>query len=185
MSYNKIGLCGSMSVGKSTLIKNLAQLPQFSDYKIATERSKYLRDLGIPLNTDSTILGQSIFLAERCSELLHPKLLTDRSIIDVMAFTLLAKSISESEKKNFIEHAKNILPHYDIIFFINSEGMKIEDNNVRETDPHYRQQVENCILDIIHNYSNFIKKVVFINDINNDNRIQTILNNIKDESKSF
>jgi hypothetical protein len=40
---------------------------------LATERSKYLRDLGIPLNTDSTLKGQIIFLAERASELLQPK----------------------------------------------------------------------------------------------------------------
>ena len=43
----KIGLCGTMSVGKTTLVKDLAKLELFKDYKLATERSKYLRDLGI------------------------------------------------------------------------------------------------------------------------------------------
>jgi DNA-binding response OmpR family regulator len=65
----KIGLVGTVSVGKTTLVKALAELPQFKDYKIATERSKYLRDLGIPLNTDSTLKGQTIFLAERVGKL--------------------------------------------------------------------------------------------------------------------
>ena len=51
----KIGLCGTMSVGKTTLVKALKELPEFKDYKFATERSKYLSDLGIPLNTDSTL----------------------------------------------------------------------------------------------------------------------------------
>jgi len=49
----KIGLVGTVSVGKTTLVNALKELPQFQNYHFATERSKYLRDLGIPLNTDS------------------------------------------------------------------------------------------------------------------------------------
>jgi GTPase SAR1 family protein len=65
----KIGFCGTMSVGKTTLVNALRELPEFADYEFRTERSKYLRDLGIPLNTDSTLKGQIIFFAERSSEL--------------------------------------------------------------------------------------------------------------------
>ena len=50
-----------MSVGKTTLVNALKELPEFKDYTFTTERSKYLRDLGIPLNTDSTIKGQIVF----------------------------------------------------------------------------------------------------------------------------
>ena len=63
----KIGLCGTMSVGKTTLVNALKDLPEFKNYEFRTERSKYLRDMGIPLNTDSTVKGQSVFLAERAS----------------------------------------------------------------------------------------------------------------------
>ncbi len=70
----KIGLVGTMSVGKTTLAKALGELDQFKDYSVQTERSKYLRDLGIPLNTDSTLKGQFVFLAERASELFHNNL---------------------------------------------------------------------------------------------------------------
>ena len=31
-------------------------------------------DLGIPLNTDSTLKGQTVFLAERCAELIQPEI---------------------------------------------------------------------------------------------------------------
>ena len=32
----KIGFVGTVSVGKTTLVNSLAELPQFKDYKIAT-----------------------------------------------------------------------------------------------------------------------------------------------------
>jgi len=87
----KIGLCGTMSVGKTTLVNRLKELGQFKDFEFATERSKYLNDLGIPLNTDSTLKGQTVFLAERVAELMKENIITDRTIIDVIAFTNLAR----------------------------------------------------------------------------------------------
>ena len=80
----KIGLCGTMSVGKTTLVNALKFLPEFENYTTRTERSKELMAMGIPLNTDSTFLGQTVFMAERASELLTENIITDRTIIDVM-----------------------------------------------------------------------------------------------------
>ena len=97
----KIGLAGSISVGKTTLAKELGKLPEFEGYEIITERSKYLKDLGIQLNTDSTLPGQIIFAAERASELLKENVITDRSIYDVCTFTLSAKSINWKVKLVF------------------------------------------------------------------------------------
>ena len=40
-----------MSVGKTTLVNALRELPEFKDYNFRTERSKYLMEMGIPLTT--------------------------------------------------------------------------------------------------------------------------------------
>ena len=145
----KIAFVGTVNVGKTTLVNALSELPEFKDYKIATERSKYLRDLGIPLNTDSTIKGQMIFGAERASELFHENLLTDRSIIDVMAFTKLAKSIEPFEKEQFCDLYKNLIDEYDYIFYISPKGIEIEDNGVRTIDPVYREDIDFVIKRLI------------------------------------
>lgn len=157
MKKYKIGICGTQSVGKSTLVKALAQEPEFKDYFIATERSQYLRDLGIPLNTDSTIKGQMIFGAERASELMRDSLITDRTIIDVMAFTKLAKSISHLEKEQFCDLYKNLIYEYDYIFYISPEGIEIEDNGIRTIDPIYREDIDWVIKRLINRYSYVFK----------------------------
>jgi len=148
----KIGFCGTMSVGKTTLVNALKNVPEFKDYTFTTERSKYLNSLGIPLNTDSTLKGQNIFLAERCAELMNENLITDRTIVDVMAFTKLAKSISYIDGDAFEEYAKRFIREYDYVFYISPEGIAIEDNGVRETDEKYRNEIDLTIRQLLNRY---------------------------------
>ena len=138
----KIGFCGTMSVGKTTLVKALQEIPELKDYKFATERSQYLNSLGIPLNHETTIEGQTIFLAERVTELMQPTIITDRTIIDVMAFTKCAKKTSYIDGDAFEEYAKRFVYLYDHVFYISPEGVEMEDNGVRETDLAYRKEID-------------------------------------------
>ena len=156
----KIGFCGTMSVGKTTLVNALKELDEFKDYTFRTERSKYLRDLGIPLNTDSTLKGQTIFLAERAAELLQENIITDRTVIDVIAFTSLADSIDFNELEDFENLASNFIDEYDYIFYVSPEGVDIEDNGVRETDAKYRDLVDFSINHILNRYSWKIKNLI-------------------------
>jgi GTPase SAR1 family protein len=171
----KIGLTGTMSVGKTTLVKALKKLPQFKNYKFATERSKYLRDLGIPLNTDSTLKGQTVFLAERCAELMHDNLITDRTIIDVIAFTKSAKSINVLDKDEFEQYASLFVGEYDYIFYISPEGLPIEDNSVRETNAEYRDLIDFNIQHLLQSHSHRFKSMYAISG-STPERIQQILN---------
>lgn len=167
----KIGFTSTMSCGKTTLVKELAKLPQFKDYFISTERSKYLMDLGIPLNTDSSLNGQMIFQAERASELLRPNLITDRTIIDVMAFTYLSKSINRNDKFDLLESMSLLIKQYDYIFYINTEGTSIEDNGIRTIDPKYRQRVDCQIQHYLDGYEVQYTEI----SGSNENRIKDIM----------
>lgn len=149
----KIGLCGTVSVGKTTLVNALKQLPEFANYEFATERSKYLRDQGIALNTDSTLKGQIVFAAERSLELMKENIITDRTIYDVCAFTLSAKSISWWEKEQFTRlMMNNIRREYDVIIYVSPEGIEIEDNGVRETNSDYRDIIDHTIQEMLKEY---------------------------------
>ena len=171
----KIGLCGTMSVGKTTLVNALKELEQFKDYNFATERSKYLMSLGIPLNTDSTLKGQTVFLAERTAELMCDNILTDRTVIDVMAFTQCASSIDSIDKTTFEEYARNFIREYDYIFYVSPEGVDMEDNGVRETDLVYRNLIDYTIQNILSAQSTRAKNIITIKGTTEE-RISQILN---------
>jgi len=150
----KIGFCGTMSVGKTTLVNALKKLPEFKDYHFRTERSKHLMNLGIPLNTDSTLKGQLVFASERAAELMQEKIITDRTVIDVMAFADLSKSMKDHEKFYLNATLFYLVNEYDVLFYVSPEGVEIEDNGVRETNAEYRTAVDEKIKSIVKMYRN-------------------------------
>ena len=175
----KIGLCGTMSVGKTTLVNALKKLPEFKDYNFRTERSKHLMSLGIPLNTDSTLKGQLVFASERAAELMQEKIITDRTIIDVMAFCSLSKSMSKIEKDNINNTLWHLIQEYDIIFHIDDLSIPIEDNGVRETNKEYRLAIAKEIQEIIAEYR-YQCKIINISGTTEDrvNQIKSVLDNM-------
>ena len=155
----KIGLCGTMSVGKTTLVNALQELPEFKDYMFRTERSKELMAQGIPLNTDSTLKGQCVFLAERASELMCENIITDRTVIDVMAFANCSLSMDIYQKEYFETLAAQLTREYDYIFYVSPEGVEIEDNGIRETDAQYRKNIDFMIKGLLNKYNYKIKNL--------------------------
>jgi nicotinamide riboside kinase len=171
----KIGLTGTMSVGKSTLAKALGELEQFKDHSVQTERSKYLRDQGIQLNTDSTLKGQLVFAAERSIELMQPNIITDRTVYDVCAFTLSAKSIGWYEKRYFTEVLMALRTEYDAIVYVSPEGIPIENNGVRETDVKYREQIDITIREMLNEFKP--TKLITVSG-STEERINTIISQL-------
>ena len=171
----KIGLTGTVSVGKTTLVNALKELEQFKGYEIATERSKYLRDQGISLNTDSTLKGQIVFAAERSIELMKPNIITDRTIYDVCAFTLSARSIGWYEKRQFVELLMQLRNDYDIVVYVSPDGVEIEDNGVRTTDADYRKNIDITIQEMLIEFPP--KKLIIVKG-STEERINTIISQL-------
>ena len=173
----KIGLCGTMSVGKTTLVNALQELPEFKGYMFRTERSKELMAQGIPLNTDSTLKGQCVFLAERAGELMYDNIITDRTVIDVMAFANCSDSMDIYDKEDFETLASHLVREYDYIFYVSPVGVEIEDNGVRETNAAYRQTIDNMIVKLSTKYNHRIKKLYTLEGSTED-RIHQMVNYI-------
>ena len=163
-----------MSVGKTTLVNALKKLPEFKDYHFRTERSKHLMNLGIPLNTDSTLKGQLVFASERAAELMQENIITDRTIVDVIAFANLSKSMTKAEKFYFNSTIQPLMNEYDILFYVSPEGVEIEDNGVRETNAEYRMAIDKEIRSQIDMNG---KKVITIKGTTKE-RIEQVKNTI-------
>ena len=175
----KIGLCGTMSVGKTTLVNALKKEAIFKDYTFRTERSKFLSSLGIPLNTDSTFKGQLVFTAERSAELMQKNIITDRTIIDVMAFCALSEAMNAEEKNSLKNTLKYLIKEYDVIFYIDDLSIPIEDNGIRETNERYRVYIDDKIKEIISEYNDQCI-IMNISGTTEDrvNRIKSVLSNM-------
>lgn len=147
----RIGICGTQSVGKTTLVKYLQEKGLFKDYHFTTERSKELMKEGIPLNMKSTFKGQLVFFAERAKELIHDNLITDRTVIDVMSFSSTSEYINALDKMLLEDIYNTLLNEYDIIFYI-PPLIDMEDNGVRETDNDFRILIDNKIQELFNRY---------------------------------
>jgi hypothetical protein len=85
--------------------------------------------------------------------------ITDRTILDVIAFTNLAKSIDIKDKEYFEDYARVFVGQYDYIFYISPEGTVMEDNGVRETDLEYRDRIDQAIIRAMNTYGHRCKSV--------------------------
>lgn len=148
----KIGLCGTMSVGKTTIIDTIRTLNLLPDYNLFTERSKKLMLDGVPLNDKSTYKGQLVFFAERAKELMKDNMITDRTALDVWAFSLASDDIAISQMDILTDIYSSIASEYDLIIYI-PPIVEMEDNGVRETDLKYRKLIDKTIKGIFEDYS--------------------------------
>ena len=171
----KIGFTGTQSVGKTTLVKEIAKWPEFKDYKICVERSEYLSGFGIPLNDMSTYEGQFVFLAERATELMQDDVIADRTVIDVIAFTNRSKQIGSKYLGDVFEKAASPLIHkYDVIFYL-PPYIGIENNGIREIDEKFRKEIDDEIRAIVARNS-VMQSIPFyiLNSVKLESRIEEI-----------
>lgn len=140
----RIAFCGTQSVGKTTLVNELKNKMFFKHYTFFTERSQLLNKQGVPLNQASTLNGQMIFAAERARELLKENMVTDRSTIDVAAFTEASPNMNLMDKMQLITILKNMANQYDLIFYLPAR-LPLVDNGIRDVDLVFRKTIDDYI----------------------------------------
>ena len=80
---------------------------------------------------------------------MQENIITDRTVIDVMAFSELSKSMEDHEKRYLSATLYYLIKEYDILFYVSPEGVEIEDNGIRETDAEYRDAIDKKIKSIV------------------------------------
>ena len=173
----KIGLCRTMSVGKTTIVNALKDKSN-GLYKCFTERSKALMDEGVPLNQKSTYKGQLRFFSERAIELMYENMITDRTSIDVLSFSMVSDDIEQYEKAILKLIHQSLVKEYDLIIYVPiKEEIPMKDNNVRETDLTYRKLIDDTIVNYFEKYKG---RKHILQTVGVENRVEEIINLIKE-----
>ena len=108
---------------------------------------------------------------------MHENIITDRTVIDVIAFARASKSMNYLDKEDFTDYAKHLIREYDYIFYVSPEGVEIEDNGIRETDAEYRKEIDMIIDHTIMKNRHRIKNLIKISG-STEERMSKIISSI-------
>lgn len=173
--YKKIAFTGTHSTGKSTLVKYLVEFKELKGYKFVTDVSRKLSNEGIQLNEQTNFKGQLNFFGNRAKELLNENFICDRSVYDVLAYSLASKHITPKQKKLLTKIFESVYEEYDLIFYIPIE-FAMEKDGVRSEDEKYREEIRNIIEALLTKYPP--KKIVELKgDV--DQRLNKIMRELK------
>lgn len=140
----RIGITGSQSVGKTTLLNALRSERLFLDYSICDEVTRRVKSYGLPINENGTDVTQRLIMNEHAVNVfMHEKMLADRVALDGYVYsTYLHKKglISNDTMKYVYGVFSKVWPCYDHVFYIEPE-FDIVDDGVRSVNVEFRDEI--------------------------------------------
>ena len=145
----RIGLSGTQSTGKTTLLNVLRSESKFKDYQINDEVTRWVKSLGISINEDGSDRSQELIMMKHLwNVIMYDKMITDRTALDGLVYSkwlFYNDRISEGVMKKVEESFHKIITFYDKIFFL-SPDFPLEDDGVRSTDEQWREEIHDMFL---------------------------------------
>lgn len=170
----RIGICGSHSTGKTTLVEALRTEPYFKDYYFDINVTRWVKEAGFPINEETNDFSQEINLVKRIAHLnSFDNIICDRTIVDVFAYSSFGKNISVRSVAYQSDLVYANLHKYDYIFYLPT-SIKAVDDGVRAIDPEYREKIAQFILDSLDMFN--VKYMVINGSIRE--RVSIILDEI-------
>lgn len=152
----KIGISGTSSVGKTSLLNALRSEQQFKHYTIANEVTRKLAAQGFKINEAGNDATQYAIMNSHIVNLfMNDDMLTDRTALDGLVYTkwLYIRGQVEAETLDYafkvFDRAYN---HYDVNFFISPE-FEIEDDGVRSNSVSFRDEIHDIFEQYIKEYN--------------------------------
>lgn len=182
----RIGFSGAQGVGKTTLVNEMKKLDRFCEYTFYTNVvQNLLRDNPIlSINTYGNYKSQKEIAKEILFNSFTENMITDRTMLDVMAYNLYLKNklyndrldkefvLSNVEYFEFLRIYKTY-NDVDINFYMIPE-FDLVDNGVRSMDKSYQFNIVKAFQEIICTHK---KPVVYLTGTV-ENRMNTIMKEI-------
>jgi nicotinamide riboside kinase len=152
----RIAIVGSFSTGKTTLAEAAAEPLGLS---LLPEVAREVAAEGFQLDKDATPEVETlIFLRQYRNEMQHRSFVSDRSLIDAMAYASWVLE-NQQRRREFAlwETCLDIAEHrlrnqYTHIFYLPIEFGIVSDG-LRPMDPDFQQDIDKRILDLLDRYS--------------------------------
>ena len=180
-----IGISGSHSQGKTTLVNALQQREEFKDFVFKSGLTRDLHKLGIPINELGTDVTQ---LYVMCKHYEYSKsagdVVLDRCALDGLAYTNV---VLEDHDDSDFKHALGIIARkcfkaYDIIFYVRPE-LELEDDGTRTVDKKFFDRVVKSFeywLDVIKTYRDPVRVVELHGSV--EQRVEQVIEALKNNN---
>jgi nicotinamide riboside kinase len=146
LNNNKICFSGPQCTGKTTLLHYLDTIPAAREYDTYNSPSRDAFNLGFEINNNADNLAQLHIFHKHFENIItasSEKCVYDRCILDAVAYASVSyedKKISKYVMDYGINLFYELMPHYDIVFYLRPEFDIIADG-VRSIDEEYRKRV--------------------------------------------
>lgn len=146
----KYGFFGTQSVGKTTLLNALRSEPDLQDFKFLTNMTRSVQAAGFKIKESGDDVTQ-MHIARLHAEnvILYDKFITDRTIIDCLAYTIYLyrrDKVSKETLEYVRKYADFLLPQYTRLFYLPIEFDNVEDGT-RSIDPTFREEINDIMTD--------------------------------------
>jgi len=159
----RIGISGTQNIGKSTVVKDF--LENWDMY--TTPEMSYrdvLKEKGLPCNQETTTDTQTVLMNCICDQIMgsnaDDNIILDRTPYDALGYSMWAhakgiEGFDDEYISNQIALAREASSMFDIIFFIpivEGHDVKIVEDDLRDTDPEFREEMNNIFGAIYRTY---------------------------------
>lgn len=176
----RIGITGTQSVGKTTLLQALNELEVFKGYAVCDEVTRWVKSLGISINEDGTDTTQELVMMKHIYNVfMFNDMVTDRTALDGLVYTqwMYNKGKVTVDTLNAVQAVfDKLIDSYDHIFFIKPE-FDVVDDGVRSADVVFRDEIHDLFVEKIKSHNIKVKTI----SGTVDNRVSQVLKGIKDE----
>lgn len=140
----RIGISGTQSVGKTTLLNALRSESFFKSYAICDEVTRWVKGLNISINEDGSDKTQELIMMKHVWNVyMHDKMITDRTALDGLVYTHYLHHKGKVSRDTLLlafNVFNKLRDSYDYLFYIKPEFDLVSDG-VRSDNIGFRNDI--------------------------------------------